>query len=145
MSKELKIVEKMKEYDSDDDDDDDDDDDSDSDDSDSDSDSDSDGPFNLDRFDPTKSFELSLGKSKDTPKKNKKSTTSDEAFKAKINPYSANLKTIIGQLESDSTTLSDLHKKFSEQLYRLKVEEALLEKLQQDLNNKNNGNDGNTN
>ncbi|KAM9983673.1 hypothetical protein ACTFIY_000391 [Dictyostelium cf. discoideum] len=141
MSEELK----MKEYDyyssngSDDDDEDDSD-------SESDSESDNGGQFDLDQFDPTKSFELSLVKSKATsPKKKKKSTTSDEAFRVKINPFSANLKTIIGQLESDSTTLSELHKKFSEQLYRLKVEEALLEKLQQDLNNKNNGNDGNTN
>ncbi|KAM9961483.1 hypothetical protein ACTFIR_004334 [Dictyostelium discoideum] len=139
MSEELK----MKEYDYSSNDSEDED--EDEDDSDSGSD-DNDGQFNLDQFDPTKSFELSLVKSKTTsPKKNRKSKTSDEAFRVKINPYSANLKTIIGQLESDSTTLSDLHKKFSEQLYRLKVEEALLEKLQQDLNNKNNGNDGNTN
>ncbi|KAN0042883.1 hypothetical protein ACTA71_010514 [Dictyostelium dimigraforme] len=116
----------------------------DSEDSDEDSEDDS---FNLEQFDPTKSFELSLGKNKSiSPKKNKKSTTtSDEAFRAKINPYSANLKSIIEQLERDDVTLSDLHKKFSEQLYRLRVEEALLEKLQQDSNNnKNNGNNGNT-
>ncbi|KAN0033867.1 hypothetical protein ACTFIV_000343 [Dictyostelium citrinum] len=134
MNKELNKVVEMQEYDESsnyDSEDDSDEDDSQNEDDDS---------FDLNQFDPTKSFELSLGKG--APKKNKKTTTSDEAFRAKINPFSANLKTIIGQLESDSTTLSDLHKKFSDQLYRLRVEEALLEKLQQDSNNKHSSNDG---